>query len=303
MSPSSEQAKLEEWRRKLRDERYFGIIWGNERFHVCKGGIGYYIATENHALASDCEPNGEFAFLPGQNVCVKDILDEIEYFVPKMPIKGNVTEGARERRRVAGPKVRDWAEAWDLRGTIWFRFRGTEYCVGAISSYANFLWKAKDGTLVKPNVDEARTLLVSGDLFECRLIDHLDEIEEFEYTVPEHFLYTNRRPPVFKDEWLTTKQGWLDFLEDWGWHAYFSVDGEYYKLEPGGYHRYWVSPFDEEGMDRDVWPIHFESPDAVLNARIFDGFSLLEKIETVRFTDVETVCHCIDSFTEEERRK
>ena len=121
--------------------------------------------------------------------------------------------------------------------------------------------------------------------------------------MPARFLYTKRKPPVFKDEWLTTKQGWLEFLEDWGWHAYFSVDGEYYKLWPGGYHRYWVSPFDEEGMDRDVWPIHFESPDAVLNARIFDGFSLLDKIETVRFTDIEAVWHSIDGFTEKERRK
>ncbi|MBR4614340.1 MAG: hypothetical protein IKO55_01925 [Kiritimatiellae bacterium] len=303
MSPSSEQAKLEEWHGKLHGERHFGIIWKSRRFHVCVGGIGYYIATEDHSRASDCVAWQDFAFFPEQEICIRDVLDEIEYFVPEMPIKGNETEGAKERRRVAAPKVSDWAEAWDCRGNIWFKFRGTEFCAGAISSYTNFLWKAEDGTLVKPNIDGPEELLRSEDLFGVRLIDNLDEIEDFEYTVPARFLYTKRKPPVFKDEWLTTKQGWLEFLEDWGWHAYFSVDGEYYKLWPGGYHRYWVSPFDEEGMDRDVWPIHFESPDAVLNARIFDGFSLLDKIETVRFTDIEAVWHSIDGFTEKERRK
>ena len=86
-------------------------------------------------------------------------------------------------------------------------------------------------------------------------------------------------PELFKPSRLQTKEGWLELLEEFG-HVWFALDGMRWFVFPEGPHKYGLCRW--EGPDAPNFPQwEFESEDAFLNAKLFDGRSILERLDDV----------------------
>ena len=86
-------------------------------------------------------------------------------------------------------------------------------------------------------------------------------------------------PELFKPSRLQTKEGWLELLEEFG-HVWFALDGVRWFVFPEGPHKYGLCRW--EGPDAPNFPQwEFESEDAFLNAKLFDGRSILERLGDV----------------------
>ncbi len=86
-------------------------------------------------------------------------------------------------------------------------------------------------------------------------------------------------PELFKPSRLQTKEGWLELLEEFG-HVWFALDGVRWFVFPEGPHKYGLCRW--EGPDAPNFPQwEFESEDAFLNAKLFDGRSILERLDDV----------------------
>lgn len=83
-------------------------------------------------------------------------------------------------------------------------------------------------------------------------------------------------PELFKTSDLETERGWRWLMEDFG-HIWFALDETYYFLFPEGKHRYGLCLYaDREtgNFPRQV----FHSEDEFLNAKLFNGKSVLERL-------------------------
>lgn len=86
-------------------------------------------------------------------------------------------------------------------------------------------------------------------------------------------------PELFKPSRLQTKEGWLELLEEFG-HVWFALDGVRWFVFPEGPHKYGLCRW--EGPDAPNFPQwEFESEDDFLNAKLFDGRSILERLGDV----------------------
>lgn len=86
-------------------------------------------------------------------------------------------------------------------------------------------------------------------------------------------------PELFKPSRLQTKEVWLELLEEFG-HVWFALDGVRWFVFPEGPHKYGLCRW--EGPDAPNFPQwEFESEDAFLNAKLFDGRSILERLGDV----------------------
>ena len=86
-------------------------------------------------------------------------------------------------------------------------------------------------------------------------------------------------PELFKPSRLQTKEGWLELLEEFG-HVWFALDGVRWFVFLEGPHKYGLCRW--EGPDAPNIPQwEFESEDAFLNAKLFDGRSILERLGDV----------------------
>ena len=86
-------------------------------------------------------------------------------------------------------------------------------------------------------------------------------------------------PELFKPSRLQTKEGWLELLEEFG-HVWFALDGVRWFVFPEGPHKYGLCRW--EGPDAPNFPQwEFESEDAFLSAKLFDGRSILERLDDV----------------------
>ena len=83
----------------------------------------------------------------------------------------------------------------------------------------------------------------------------------------------------YKSTRLQTKEGWLELLEDYG-HIWFAMDGVRWFIFPEGPHKYGLCAW--EGPDAPNFPQwEFESEGELLNAKLFNGRSILERLGEV----------------------
>ena len=83
-------------------------------------------------------------------------------------------------------------------------------------------------------------------------------------------------PQLFKTTDLETEHGWRWLMEDFV-HIWFHIDDTYYFLFPEGAHRYGLSYYsDNETGNFPRW--QFKSETEFLNAKIFSGKSVLERL-------------------------
>ncbi len=84
---------------------------------------------------------------------------------------------------------------------------------------------------------------------------------------------------LFRDESLKTESDWKYVLETFG-HIWFSLDGIRWFVFPEGPHKYgfcrWEGP---EG--RNVPEQEFNSEEEFLNAKLFGGRSILDRLDEV----------------------
>ena len=82
-----------------------------------------------------------------------------------------------------------------------------------------------------------------------------------------------------KTESTQTEDGWVDLLESYG-HVWFSLDGVLYFVFPEGPHKYgfcrWEGPEGPNVPERE-----FNSEEEFLNAKLFGGRSILERLDDV----------------------
>ena len=83
-------------------------------------------------------------------------------------------------------------------------------------------------------------------------------------------------PEVFKTTDLETEHGWRCLMEDYG-HIWFHIDSRYYFLFPEGTHRYGLCFYEDEATGNfPRW--QFKSETEFLNAKLFNGKSVLERL-------------------------
>lgn len=82
---------------------------------------------------------------------------------------------------------------------------------------------------------------------------------------------------------LQTEADWRVLLEDYG-HVWFVLDGQRYFVFPEGPHRYGLCLGEDEATGNfPRWT--FESEDAFLNAKLFGGRCILERLGEVLVYD------------------
>lgn len=80
-----------------------------------------------------------------------------------------------------------------------------------------------------------------------------------------------------------TETGWIDLLESYG-HVWFALDGVRWFVFPEGPHKYGLCRW--RGQDAPNFPEYeFESEAAFLNAKLFGGRSILERLDEVMCYD------------------
>ena len=90
--------------------------------------------------------------------------------------------------------------------------------------------------------------------------------------------------PLKCDPVLRTERGWLDDLAN-DEHICFSLDGERYFLFPLGYHKYGFCTW-KEASEGGGYPTHvFHSEDEVLDAKLFNGRSIRERLGEILVYD------------------
>lgn len=83
-------------------------------------------------------------------------------------------------------------------------------------------------------------------------------------------------PELFETTDLQSEQGWRWLLEDSG-HIWFHIDGTYYFLFPEGSHKYGLCLYEDKATGNfPRW--EFNSETEFLNAKLFDGESVLERL-------------------------
>ena len=84
---------------------------------------------------------------------------------------------------------------------------------------------------------------------------------------------------LFRDESLKTDADWKYVLETFG-HVWFALDGIRWFVFPEGPHKYGLCRW--RGPDAPNFPERkFDSEEAFLNAKLFDGRSILERLDEV----------------------
>lgn len=84
---------------------------------------------------------------------------------------------------------------------------------------------------------------------------------------------------LFRDDSLKTESDWKCVLESFG-HVWFALDGVRWFVFPEGPHKYGLCHW--RGPDAPNFPEHeFDSEDAFLNAKLYDGRSILERLSEV----------------------
>lgn len=90
---------------------------------------------------------------------------------------------------------------------------------------------------------------------------------------------SERLPELFKVNDLNTYAEWFSLMEEYG-HICFYIDGQYYFLFPEGPHKYGLClGEDEKSGNRPRW--EFNSEDEFLNAPMFGGKSILDRLDDV----------------------
>ncbi|MBQ7251999.1 MAG: hypothetical protein IJS32_05290 [Kiritimatiellae bacterium] len=88
---------------------------------------------------------------------------------------------------------------------------------------------------------------------------------------------------LFRDESLSTGEGWKYVLETFG-HVWFVLDGQRYFVFPEGPHRYGLCLGEDERTGNfPRW--EFDSEEAFLNAKLFGGRCILERLGEVLVYD------------------
>ncbi len=86
-------------------------------------------------------------------------------------------------------------------------------------------------------------------------------------------------PKLFRASDLCTEKDWRWHLEDSG-HIWFWLDGRYYFVFPEGEHKFGLCYYeDSETGNFPRWT--FDSESALLNEKIFNGKSILERLDDV----------------------
>ena len=89
----------------------------------------------------------------------------------------------------------------------------------------------------------------------------------------------SEQPRLYKPSRLQTKEGWIELLEDYG-HVWFTLDGVFYFVFPEGPHKYGMCLREDETTGNfPRW--RFDSEAAFLNAKLFNGRSILERLSEV----------------------
>lgn len=89
----------------------------------------------------------------------------------------------------------------------------------------------------------------------------------------------NEQPRLYRASNLQTASDWQEALREYG-HIWFSLDGVFYFVFPEGPHKYGMCLREDEATGNfPRWK--FDSEDAFLNAKLFDGRSILERLSEV----------------------
>lgn len=89
----------------------------------------------------------------------------------------------------------------------------------------------------------------------------------------------NKDIKIFKPSDLQSKESWLELLETFG-HIWFTLDGIFYFVFPEGPHKYGMCLREDEATGNfPRW--EFESEDEFLNAKLFNGKCILERLDDV----------------------
>lgn len=86
-------------------------------------------------------------------------------------------------------------------------------------------------------------------------------------------------PTPSKCQTLTTREGWIWLMEDYG-HVWFYLDGKYYFLFPEGPHKYGLC-YGEDEVTGNFPRWEFNSEIEFLEAPLFSGKCMLERLDDV----------------------
>lgn len=86
-------------------------------------------------------------------------------------------------------------------------------------------------------------------------------------------------PELFRDEALSTVEGWTYVLKSYG-HVWFAIDGVRYFVFPMGPHAYGLCLAEDEATgNRPRW--QFKSEYEFLNAPMYDGRSIKDRLADI----------------------
>lgn len=89
----------------------------------------------------------------------------------------------------------------------------------------------------------------------------------------------NEQPRLYRASNLQTESDWREALLEYG-HIWFTLDGIFYFVFPEGPHKYGMCLREDEATGNfPRW--EFESEDEFLNAKLFNGKCILERLDDV----------------------